>query len=75
MKLDEFIVYKMAMEMGEEIWKVVVNWDYFPKDTIGKQFVRAIDSVASNLSEGLGKYHYREAKNFSYYSRGFLYET
>ena len=75
MKLDEFIVYRMAMEMGEEIWKVVVNWDYFAKDTIGKQFVRAIDSVASNLSEGLGRYHYREAKNFSYYSRGSLYET
>ena len=75
MKLDEFIVYRMAMEMGEEIWKVVVNWDYFAKDTIGKQFVRAIDSVASNLLEGLGRYHYREAKNFSYYSRGSLYET
>lgn len=75
MKLDEFIVYRMAMEMGEEIWKVVVNWDFFAKDTIGKQFVRAIDSVASNLSEGLGRYHYREAKNFSFYSRGSLYET
>ena len=53
MKLEEFKVYQMAMEMGEEIWRIVIKWDYFAKDTIGKQFVRAIDSVAANLSEGL----------------------
>ena len=75
MKLEEFNVYQMAMETGEEIWKIVIKWDYFAKDTIGKQLVRAIDSVAANLSEGLGRYHYKEAKNFSYYSRGSLFES
>lgn len=75
MKLEEFRVYQMAMEMGEEIWKIVIKWDYFAKDTVGKQFVRAMDSVAANLSEGFGRYHYREAKHFSYYSRGSLYES
>jgi four helix bundle protein len=75
MKLEEFKVYQMAMEMGEEIWRIVIKWDYFAKDTIGKQFVRAIDSVAANLSEGVGRYHYKEAKNFSYYSRGSLFES
>ncbi len=44
-------------------------------DTLGKQLVRAIDSVAANLSEGFGRYHYREARNFGYYSRGSLYES
>jgi four helix bundle protein len=75
MKLEEFKVYQMAMETGEEIWKIVIKWDYFAKDTVGKQFVRAMDSVPANLSEGFGRYHYREAKNFSYYSRGSLYES
>jgi four helix bundle protein len=75
MKLEDFKVYQMAMETGEEVWKIVIKWDYFAKDTIGKQFVRAIDSVAANLSEGLGRYHYKEAKNFSYYSRGSLFES
>jgi four helix bundle protein len=37
--------------------------------------VRAADSIASNLSEGFGRYHYREAINFCYYSRGSLFET
>lgn len=75
MKLEEFRVYQMAMDIGDEVWSIVEKWDYFAKDTIGKQFVRAIDSVAANLSEGFGRYHYKEAKHFSYYSRGSLYES
>ena len=63
------------MDMAERIWNIVIEWDYFTKDTIGKQLVRASDSIAANLSEGFGRYHYKENKNFSYYSRGSLYET
>jgi len=75
MKLEELRVYQLAMELGEEVWSITITWDFFTKDTIGKQLVRAADSVAANLSEGFGRYHYKEAKNFSYYSRGSLYET
>jgi four helix bundle protein len=75
MKLDELHVYKLSMDMSEKIWEIVIRWDYFTKDTIGKQLVRAADSVAANLSEGFGRYHYKENINFCYYSRGSLYET
>lgn len=75
MKLEELRVYQLAMSMGEEIWEIVVKWNYFAKDTVGKQLVKAADSIAANLSEGFGRYHYREAKNFTYYSRGSLFET
>jgi four helix bundle protein len=63
------------MEIAEKIWVIVDSWGYFAKDTVGKQLVRAIDSVAANLSEGYGRYHYRESIHFSYYSRGSLFET
>ncbi|MCF8372312.1 MAG: four helix bundle protein [Bacteroidales bacterium] len=75
MKLEELQVYQFSMDMGEKVWDIVDKWNYFQKDTVGKQLVRAADSVAANLSEGFGRYHYKEAKNFSYYSRGSLYET
>ena len=75
MKLEELQVYSLSMEMAERIWNIVIEWDYFTKDTIGKQLVRAADSIAANLSEGFGRYHYKENANFSYYSRGSLYET
>lgn len=75
MKLEELNVYRLAMELAEKVWNIVTGWDYFSKDTVGKQLIRAVDSIAANLSEGFGRYHYRENKNFGYYSRGSLYET
>jgi four helix bundle protein len=73
--LEDFNTYNHAMKVGEEVWEVVMRWNFFEKDTVGKQLVRAVDSIAANLSEGLGRYHYKERKNFSYYSRGSLFET
>lgn len=75
MKLEELQVYNLSMEIAEKVWFIVIKWDYFNKDTIGKQLVRAADSIAANLSEGFGWYHYKENVNFSYYSRGSLFET
>ncbi len=75
MKLEELQVYQLSMELGEKVWSIVIDWKYFEKDTIGKQLVRAVDSVSANLSEGFGRYHYKDAKNFCYYARGSLYET
>ena len=73
--LDDFQVYQLAMKLGEDVWEIVAKWNYFQKDTVGKQLVRSADSIAANLSEGLGRYHYKETKHFSYYSRGSLFET
>jgi four helix bundle protein len=73
--LDDLKIYNRAMEIGEKVWLDVANWNYLEKDTIGKQLIRAVDSIAANLSEGYGRYHYKEEKNFAYYSRGSLYET
>ncbi len=75
MKLEELQVYQLSMEIADRIWKIVNKWNYFEKDTVGKQLVRAVDSVAANLSEGFGRYFYKENKQFCYYSRGLLYET
>ncbi len=75
MKLEDFQVYNLSMDLGEEIHKIVKEWNYLDKDTVGKQMIRSTDSIAANLAEGVGRYHYKERKNFSYYSRGSLFET
>jgi len=75
MGIDELEVYCQAMAIGERVWRIVAGWDYFAKDTIGKQWVRAVDSVAANLSEGYGRFFYKEKRQYGYYSRGSLYET
>ena len=75
MDIEELKVYQLSMKLAEDVYSEVSGWNYFEKDTIGRQLVRSIDSVAANLSEGFGRYHYKEAKHFYYYSRGSLYET
>lgn len=73
--LQDLEVYKVAMEIGEISWAIVEKWGYFEKDTLGKQFTRAADSIAFNISEGYGRFHYAENRNFCYYSRGSAFET
>jgi four helix bundle protein len=65
----------MSMDVGEIVWDSVSRWDYFAKDTVGKQIVRSTDSIAANLSEGFGRFHYKENKKFCFYSRGSAQET
>lgn len=33
-------VYKLAENLANQIWYIVKEWNYFAKDTIGKQIVR-----------------------------------
>lgn len=75
MDLEELQVYRLSMEIGEKVWQIVIKGNQFAKDTIGKQLVRSIDSVSANLSEGFGRFFFKENKQFCYYSRGSLYES
>ncbi len=75
LRLEELEIYKISLYIGELAWKIVINWKPFEKDTLGKQFVRAADSIALNISEGYGRFHFKDNKNFCYYSRGSAKET
>ena len=75
LRLEDLQVYKVAIEIGEIVWNIVMRWEYFEKKTLGVQFVDAADSIALNISEGYGRFHYKENKNFCYYSRGSAKET
>ena len=68
MKLEDLIIYKMAMEIGDEVYLIVEKWDNFHKWTTGKQLIEAVDSIAANISEGYGRYFYKENRQFQYYS-------
>lgn len=72
---EDLEVYKTANEIGKQVWNLASNWDYFARDTLGKQIVRSADSIALNICEGYGRYYFKEKKLFYYYSRGSLYET
>jgi four helix bundle protein len=73
--LEKLEVYNLTEKFSDDIWNIVEKWDYFKKDTIGKQLVRAADSVSANIAEGYGRYFYKESKQFYFYSRGSIQET
>jgi four helix bundle protein len=74
-RIEDLEIYNLADSFSNEIWKTVLAWDYFAKDTIGKQLARAADSISANIAEGFGRYHFKENKNFCYFSRGSIIET
>jgi four helix bundle protein len=73
--LEDLKVYQLAMETGETVYEIVLKWDIFNKKNLGDQLIRSADSIALNISEGYGRFHYKENKNFCWYARGSLYET
>ena len=73
--IDDMEVYQIGMVIGDEVWSLVDKWDQWKKDTIGKQLVKAADSIAATFSEGYGRYTFKDRKNFCYISRGSLIET
>jgi four helix bundle protein len=73
--LKDLRVYQLAHDVGKRISEIVIQWDNFNKHTLGRQFVRAADSISLNICEGYGRFYYKENKMFCYYSRGSLIET
>lgn len=75
MNIKDLEVYQISMKIAEDIRDVVITWENFDKFSIGTQIVKSSDSIAANISEEFGRYHYKENKLFCYYARGSLYET
>ncbi len=67
-------VYKLSEKLANLIWDIVSDWNYFAKDTIGKQIVRSADSIGSNIAEGNGRYNSKDNQRFVKIARGSLYE-
>jgi len=75
MKLEDLDIYNISTEIGDEVWFSVVEWGNLAKYSMGQQIVKSVDSIAANISEGFGRYHFKDRKNFMFYARGSHFET
>jgi len=65
----------LSEDLADEIWKIVLRWDMFARDTVGKQIVRSADSIGANISEGTGRHNFQDNQRFVKIARGSLNET
>jgi four helix bundle protein len=68
-------IYKLSEQLADRVWQIVICWEWLAKETVGKQLVRAADSVGANIAEGSGRGTEAELRRFLRISRGSLYET
>ncbi len=54
-QFENLRVYQLSEELADEVWESVFEWKHFEKDTLGKQLVRATDSIGANIAEGTGR--------------------
>ena len=49
--LKDIEVFVISEELANFVWHIVKRWKYFERETIGKQLVKAVESISANLAE------------------------
>jgi len=68
-------VYQLSEKLADSIWRVARGWDQLAKDTIGRQLIRAADSIGAIIAEGTGRGSFQDNRRFVRIALGSLYET
>lgn len=74
-RFQELTVYQLSEELADSVWEIVQPWGILARDTVGKQLIRAADSVGSNIAEGCGRQSHNDNRRFIRIARGSLCET
>ena len=72
---EKLRVYQLAEELADQVWSVVLKWNVISRDTVGKQLIRAADSIGANIAEGTGRGTFVDNRRFVRIARGSLNET
>ena len=74
-RFQDLGVYKLAEELADAVWPIVLGWDGLARDTVGKQLIRAADSIGANIAEGSGRHSPNDNRRFVRIARGSFLET
>jgi four helix bundle protein len=74
-RFQDLEVYQLSEELADTVWVIVLKWNILARDTVGKQLIRAADSVGANIAEGSGRDSPCDTRRFLRIARGSLFET
>lgn len=74
-RFQDLVVYQLSEDLSDAVWGIARKWDVFARDTVGKQLVRAADSIGANIAEGSGRQSPNDNRRFVRIARGSLLET
>jgi len=72
---EKLEVYRLSEKLADIVWKLVHRWNGFARTTVGRQLVRAADSIGANIAEGYGRGTTADHRRFVRVARGSLYEA
>ena len=75
LRLNDIDAYKIAFNLSDYLWEIVIKWDIFAKRGIGGQFTRAVDSISALIAEGFGRYYKKDKIRFYKMSQGSVLES
>ena len=47
LQLNDVPAYKVAFNLSNYVWEIVIKWDWFAKKHVGGQFIEAADSISA----------------------------
>jgi len=75
-RFQELDVYQLSEDLADDVWSIVLGWNAaLARDTVGKQLIRAADSIGANISEGCGRQSFNDNRRFVRIVKGSLLET
>jgi four helix bundle protein len=74
-QFENLNVYRLSEKLADRVWVIVRGWDILARDTVGKQLIRAADSIGANIAEGSGRGTYADNRRHVRIARGSLNET
>lgn len=74
LKLNDVESYRTSFHLSNQLWNIVLKWDWFAKKTVGTQFVEAMDGISATIAEGFGRYHKKDKIKFYRYAQASIKE-
>lgn len=75
LQLNDIDAYKRSFSLANYLWEIINKWSYFAKQTIGLQYIKALDSISANIAEGFGRYAKKDKIRFYKIAYSSTYES